>query len=427
VTRVAPLLVAALLVLAGCSAPVAETGESTTGTTTARTVTAATTDAPTTAAEQSTTAANAPDIAVRNGSLPVDPGVVFRRVQAILGTNVSAPRYVRVVDDPGDLVAGLPSGDRVPPFWRVTGLEAEQALNRTERERLENGVTTGMGGIRLYPGDGEAERVEWLLAHEFVHYVQVREQWGGTLRSTLPRTTDASTFVFRGVVEGVAVAATDEYIAAHLPGTAPNAALYREIHADLPPGSPDRYVNLAYIAGHRYVAERFETAAAATSVYADPPATSERLLHRAAGAPVALAVSVDAAEEWRHVGADRMGEAFLRVALENGLDPARAARGAGGWANDSLEVFRPRGGGDPGYAWVLRFDDAPNATVAADALQDSLTARGERAGERWRVANASVALRRPSDRTVVVVAGPGSFLDAATVDGEAGTVRVAVG
>jgi hypothetical protein len=392
------LALVGLLVLAGCVAPTAGPG-----------------DGP---------AADAPTVEVRNGSLGFDAGETFARMQAVLGTNVSAPGFVAVVDDPDDLVPG--GTGQVPRFWRLAGLDAERALNDTERERLENGVTTGLGGIRLYPGDGEPRRVEWLLAHEFVHYVQVRERWGDALRRSLPGDTDAAVFVQRGVIEGVAVHATDAYIDRHLPGAPPNAALYADLHPELPPGSPSRYVNLAYIAGARYVADRVAEPADAPAVFDAPPTTSEQLLHGTAESPTPLPISVETDGDWRQVGTDSMGEAFLRVALENGLSVARAERAAAGWGNDSLRVFR-RGGGAAGYAWLLRFDDAANATEGAAALGDWLAARGETAGDRWRVAGVEADVQQAGERTVAVLLGPGSFVGNASVATEEGAVRVGVG
>ncbi|MFB6219633.1 MAG: hypothetical protein ABEH77_10760 [Halobacteriaceae archaeon] len=418
--------VAALLVLAGCGAPAADAPATSTTTRTEETRTATATRDPagTTTTATATAGAEAPAIAVRNGTLPADPNATFRRLRAVLGTDAPPPAYVEVVASPGALAPGS-DRRRVPRFWRLLGVEPEQALTDAERRRLENGVTTGLGGIRLYPGDGDPARVEWLLAHEFVHYVQLRRGHDATLRRHLARTTDAR-FLARAIVEGVAVYATDAYVARHRPDAGPTSAFYERLHADLPPGSPSRYANLAYVAGHRYVAGRIDDPAAADAVYADPPATSEQLLHGTDDPPVPLRVAV-ATEGWRAVGSDTMGEAFLRVALENGLDPERARRAAAGWGNDSLRVFRPAGGGDPGYVWVLRFDDAADATEAERALAASLAARGNRTDGGWRVAGAPAALTRPDDRTLALAAGPAGFVNRTAVASADGGVRVSVG
>ena len=125
---------------------------------------------------------------------------------------------------------------------------------------------------------------------------------------------------------------------------------------------------------------------------------------------------------------DRLGEAFLRVALATELDDERAARAAGGWGNDTRIAFNDESGARS-YAWVVRFDAAANASTFDEAVGTYLDRRtgsgplvDDRPGRRWSgtVDDRRVAYRlvRTDDRTAVLLLGEPGFVDAGN-DGEA--------
>jgi hypothetical protein len=371
---------ACLVVLAGCAAPTAAPG-------------------------------GAPTVEVR-GPLPgdTDPGAVFERVGTLLDADADPPRAVRVLDAP-------PNGSSLPtrPFFSVVGVGPGEGLNESARRQLENGYTTAFGAVVVYPGaDPTAGATERLLAHEFVHYVQFAERRPSALAADLPDTTDGA-FVTRAVVEGVAVDTTDAYRRQHVPDRPPEVALYRDLAERFEPGSRQQYANLAYISGGQYVDARFGDPAAAAAVYRDPPETSERLLHpNQSGGPAPLAVAA-AGDRWRPSGRDTLGEAFLRVALANGVSQERARRAATGWGNDSLVPFRTAE--RAGFAWTVRYDDAANASTGVEALR-ALAAAREAETDR------TLAVRRVDARTVALVAGTDAFVATTTVRAAEGRVAV---
>jgi len=386
------LALAVLLVAAGCAAPVADDGGE--------------------------------RIDYTGGSLPFAAGPVFEDVEGTLGVDVTAPERVRVVDDPANLTGSV-TGGTVPRFWRVVGVHTDSGLSVAEVDRLENGVTSSLGTLAVYPGSEPDAGDRWVLAHEFVHYVQFQRGAGARVAAAVPASTDGR-YVQRSVIEGAAVAATDAYIAANAPDRPPNSALYRDLNRTLTPGSLSWHFNLAYVEGRAYVAERVAGPTALDAVYDDPPRTSEQVIHGlppGAETPPPLNLTV-AGDAWRRTGTDRLGEAFVRTALAANLSVARASRAAAGWGNDTLATFRRPGVENGSYAWVLRWDDASEADEFAAAMRDALTARGSATDEGWRVAGVRADLRRPDAQTTVLVAGNASFVAETTVSADGG-VRIA--
>jgi hypothetical protein len=112
--------------------------------------------------------------------------------------------------------------------------------------------------------------------------------------------------------------------------------------------------------------------------------------------------------------------------LEGRLEGDRAAAAAAGWGADRLIQFDHRDH-DTAYAWVLRWDDPDEADEFAAAMTDYLDARGDRTAGHWTDGDATFALHRVDDETVVVLAGPEPFVDNATATGSNADVTVTVG
>jgi hypothetical protein len=466
---------AAALALAGCTGPVAVDDDRTTAAATAdgtTAATAATADGTTAATAATTTAADATTatdatttdaesttpptdvgttttpttsdesrgvgetnsrVAVRGGTLPVNATRVYERVETVMRTNATAPASVRATNasafygNASGTTTGTASGHA--RLERALGLA--QPLNRS-RLVGPNGATVGYGTVAVYPGaNATPASTEALLAHELAHYVQFRQGREAALAGTLtrPRTTDAA-FVRRAVLEGVAVAVETAYVRRHHPDTETGIERSERALDALPRGSALRYGQLAYVAGYEYVLAHADDPASATSVYADPPQTSEQVLHATRDQPVALSVTVDAGDAGYRGGvADRLGEAFLRTALANAptdTDAPNASTAAAGWGEDALVVLRRNG--TTSNAWVLRFDTARDATDARDALAAVLDARGDRipedASPRWRLPDATAALHRPANRTLVLAAGTPGFVADLAVTATPGNVTI---
>ncbi|WP_049901450.1 hypothetical protein [Halococcus agarilyticus] len=113
-----------------------------------------------------------------------------------------------------------------------------------------------------------------------------------------------------------------------------------------------------------------------------------------------------------------MGEAFVRSALENGVNESRAATAAAGWGADRRVIARTDDG-DAGHAWALRWDDAANASEFVVAFQEYRAAHAMET-------DTAIRLTHVTDETVVVLAGDPGFVDAATANGTSDRVTVTV-
>jgi hypothetical protein len=330
---------------------------------------------------------------------------VYDRVLAVTGTDAPAPGSVELLNR--SEFEGTVLAPRTPAFWRLLGVTPEPARTNGTAD-LENGAVTPLGGVfLLLPENATAARARTLLAHEFVHYAQFQRGRLTALNRRLGSTTDER-FVRRAMLEGLAVYATDSYVDRYRPDGYPNSALYDRVEALFPAGSRQRYGTLAYTAGRDHLRERYDDPAAAWAVFERPPATAEQVLHGAGDPPASLSVTVRA-PEYRSAGRDTLGEAFVRTALQNGLNRSRAHRAAAGWGNDTL--VRLRADGRRSFVWALRWDDPGDAAGFVAALRDSLDARASPAGDdRWRLTDRTVGLARADD-LVLLVAGNDSFVD----------------
>jgi hypothetical protein len=417
--RLGVCLLVVALVTAGCQAPIADGGTATPATT---------------PADNETERLSAPNITVLNGSLELDPGRVFARVQAVSGTNVTPPRAVRVYNTSDAFYNSTPSGTTepiLPRFWRVAGLSTAD-VNSSALEIAKNGDVTGRGDVAIYLGPNTTladERL--LLAHEFTHYVQIQQGQQSDLNGALGGTTTQAAYLARSIIEGGAIYTTDSYVREYAPGEKLNSPWYDEIQASYPVGHVTRFQNARYIYGHDYVSTQRDSPTNRSAVYENPPQTTEQLLHGLGPGeepPTELSVESSTGDDWLASGTDTMGEAFVRHALAGDVGRDRAQRAAAGWGNDHLQIFRPFDGGDTGYVWVLDWDDTANATEFERTLRTALDARGNETGGVWSLSdvNASASVKEVSEETTAVVFGPDAFVSATSVNASEGSVRVDV-
>jgi len=360
-------------------------------------------------------------IRLNGGDLPADPNRTFARVQELMGTDVEPPDEVRVESSPPsrDGEFGAPSG-----FWVVLGVEPATAVDGA-RNGTEGGITRSQG-ITIYTGSNDTETLRLVLVHEFVHAVQFRNGRFDQLARNVSRLTVDGRYVHRAILEGVAVYVTDAYADRYPDVDGNNSRLLDRRVRGLSPGSLDRYSLSRYVVGARYVDLRVDGPDATAELYANPPNTSEQLIHGyAPGAepPRPIDVRVDGTDDgWGTARADRMGEAWIRTALRNGLNATAAHAAAAGWGNDELLTLS--NGPNRSYVWAIRFDDAGNATEFEGAFRRYLDARGTRSNGTWTVANRTVDVRPVAPETVVVLVGNDSLVESASVGGSAATVAV---
>jgi hypothetical protein len=424
------LLLAVLVVLAGCGGGAGTVSPTDTdaatdtdpGTSAGETATpggeTTTSDARTETAGRGTATAGGdtatPDESVTvDGELPadVDPELVYERVQRLTGIEASSDVTIEVRDpEDGEGAFRLPEDS----FLSFVGVEPPEGTGSAA------GVTTSGSTIALYTnGSWSALRTELVLAHEFTHALQFQTD-------AFRPAYEAAEAGNRRLTVGATVEGTASYVhRAYVERYFGRSVRYlRAFNESTPFG---KWAYGPYWLGARYVETRIDDPRRLSGVLDDPPRTTEQVLHGYGPdeeRPRPLSVEGSAGDGWDVDRPQVTGELVVNVVLSTELGDDRAWRAAAGWGADRLVRFS---GDGTGFAWVLRWDSPAEATEFREALQRFLDARGDRSGDRWRGPDHAYRVETVGEETVVLLVGPDSFLDAAAVDGTAGDVSVAVG
>lgn len=288
------------------------------------------------------------------------------------------------------------------------------------------GGSGGPGRVSVsYRNGTHPERIERVLVHEFAHAFEPP-----SLRADLraaagdhANTTDA-TLARKAVAEGAAVYVADAYADRYLPGVANQSASLAAEWSAMPDAT--RLLWSPYRYGAANVRSRVSSPGQLAGVYADPPLTTEGVLHpdREATEPRPLSVrSDDAGSEWDLASVDTNGELYLRVLLESELAWTRAASAAAGWGNDRLLAFSD--GDGTSHAWVLRWDTPRDAMQFRAALSDYLDASATRRPWGWSDGDTAFRSGCVTSQTCYVLAGDRGFVTSARVTGNDSAVTVA--
>lgn len=363
-------------------------------------------------------------VAVSGLPLDVDEERVYRAVVEMHGREYESAPAV-------DLrVKERPAPSRTDQVWEPTAFMElwgfdPSAMNETSIAGLAVGTRVFLYTEPVPTSEGRRS----VLAHEFTHVLQ---HDAGAFERTMAgiRQGDGNARrVYTAVVEGTATYAQERYVAEKLNGTAerPTWAEATENRSRF-----GVYAIAPYVFGPRYVRERVDSLENLDAVYDRPPRTTEQVIHgygpgEEPARPLSVRVDEGAGTEWYQRDERVRGELFVRLVLEGQLDRERAADAAAGWGADRVVTFGEAGAGTRAHAWVLRWDDASEADAFAAAVRDYLDGRADRAAGRWVDGDETFDLRRVGDETVVVLAGPDRFVDAASVDGTSANVTVGVG
>lgn len=263
--------------------------------------------------------------------------------------------------------------------------------------------------------DDPTAAVEATLAHEYVHVVQVETNFSLTDDELTELQASVSPGMFANIREGAAEYVADVYAERYLEGV----DLQAERRAAYEQAQPNAWKlsRAGYYFGYCHVAARVESPRQLPAVYEAPPETEEQLIHGLSPneePPVDL--SVQAEEGWQPRGT--VGELHLRVALTEHLTASRAADAAAGWGNDTLL----RRSDD--YVWVVRMDDAANASELEAALGSHVD--GLRAATDPIDRSTDVAYRvvRVDEETVALVVGDSAFVEAVRISADEGAVNI---
>lgn len=424
---VSALAVVALLLVAGCSAPVPgpdDVGSDTTTTTQSPQQTTATqsdTTETTETTDEGTGNESSEDeyggpVEVTNGSLPFNASLVFERVTALLDVNVTPPKQVDIKGH-----SAMETNARgLPEFAQVMGI----GDGESSRSVAAAGVTRGPNYVALNARIlDDTDQARDVLVHEYVHVVQYRQGSIETAyRNINPGTTD-SQMTHLAVVEGIPVYIEGEYD--HAYGHGEPTGMDQMVEAYNRAEGVRRYALAPYAFGAVYAEQRAGDASAVHDIYENPPRTTEAIIHgyMPDEEPVRGLQGNISTDGWNWADRDRLGELFVRQVLVTELDRDRAKVAAEGWGVDRHYTFK--NGNETAYVWALRWDSVEDADEFEAATRDYLDARAEKQDGRWQTENTSFRVVRTSPETVVLVVGPDDFVTTTEVSGTNETVDVA--
>lgn len=388
--RKTAVIVAVLLVFAGCSG---QSGTATPEDTGGTTPSLATT-------QQETTGVQRVEVAELEASLgDVNATEVWLRVLDLTGLE-------RPSSPPDVVVLTREAEARVTPtpFQRSLGAENYTASSGDASGQYQPRSDTV--SIRRTPNSTD-EQTETTLAHEFAHVLQYRH--------SLTSFPDDDGLATQTAIEGAAKYVEWQY--AERFGSADPEANYRRIAPELRPVAKLGYA--PYYHGAKWVRNHSDPDAPLESTFENQPTTAEQVLHDlppGSEPPRNLTTHGEsgATGTFDFASRERRGEAELRFLLEYGLSSTRAERAAAGWGEDRWMRFANASA--DGYGWVIRWDSGSEAREFEALFADF-------------GANVSEPLRLEpvGEETTVVFSGREAFVENATATGTAGNVTVAAG
>ena len=243
------------------------------------------------------------------------------------------------------------------------------------------GVGTGILG--LFTGRDLVS--EFLIAHELTHALQDQHYHLPTGPEPLLDGHGDRELARHALLEGDATLAAFAYVLGRQLDRRTIDVVARQLHGV--PGELDRKypdmppllrASLAfqYDTGTTFTGEALADGgwAAVDRVHADPPESTEQVLHparyyAARDRPLTVTLGGTAQLEtagWTRILEDTLGELSIRVLAEHALSPEQAARVAEGWGGDRLRAFQR--GEDLVLVWMTGWDSAGDAVEFADAL-----------------------------------------------------------
>ncbi|HEX5691168.1 MAG TPA: hypothetical protein VFX76_14240 [Roseiflexaceae bacterium] len=252
------------------------------------------------------------------------------------------------------------------------------------------------------------------IAHEFVHSLQ--DQHYDLEKMRPDNLDDDRSRAISALIEGDATVSGLQYAQQHMSPTE-LATLLRESGAastatlDRAPAYIRESLIFPYQAGAQFIVALARSGgyAAVDTALADPPQSSEQILHpekyqgtpRDEPLPIAMVALTDTlGANWTYQDSDTLGEFDFSILLrENGVsDPDKAA---GGWGGARYALYQ---NGEQALVILgTRWDSAADASEFAAALEQSL-AKAKRAGDLWSDGDRFVGFVQRDDQ-VIYVAG----------------------
>jgi hypothetical protein len=284
------------------------------------------------------------------------------------------------------------------------------------------------------PTMGVRDRVTY--AHEFTHNLQDQHY---DLKQLFARAAGNGDYeeAIRALVEGDATISMSLYADANL--TAMDIASYQLEYAQsldfsglLTPGSGPLTESAAafpYTDGASFVALLYEEGGwpAVARAYADPPRSTEQILHPEAYYSGDEPLRVDLPDlgarlggGWKAVVEDTLGELYTRIYLEQSLDIDNAIRAGSGWGGDRYQVLQD-GQGRLALALRTAWDSTTDAMEFFEGYSAFVVVRGggspavlqaDDTHMRWQLPGRQFYISRAGGQVLVLHAPDAATLDA---------------
>ncbi|MGB9987522.1 hypothetical protein [Salarchaeum japonicum] len=344
------LLAVLLLLVAGCSAPTADTTVTTTS------GPADTTDVP-------------PDgpLAYEDATIPYDGPRVLERVERLRDLNATGT--IRVEE------AMLRSGGERDIRDSALGIDpaGAVALGLKTNASVPAGNVLGVtySGPRVVLRENvDAYPQELVLAHELTHALQYQHDFTAVQIGTSGLLDTDRALAVRAVIEGDAQATAVAYR---------NRSLSNASLPVVPFGSVTRerwqaaFSGAYYHYGYEYIRERATTTAERNAVLRSPPNSTRALLHPGVNATKPAVADPPRTSDLTPVQYDTVGELGIRLALRaNGVQTEDAASAAFGWRNDRMTYYD---GPDAPVHWRTAWQNESEAGAFAAAWHGLLDSR----------------------------------------------------
>ncbi len=210
------------------------------------------------------------------------------------------------------------------------------------------------GELFVLANDGAVDLLEeFIYSHEFAHAIQ-QSLFDLTAMLDAAGEDSEARFALRVLFEGDATLASGRYAGEHL-DQAETIRQAQEVEG-LSPDVPrviEESATFPYREGLGFVLYLFGQGGwdAVNAAYADPPTTSEQIMHPGKYDEREPALTIDLpdvaqalGEGWEEADVDVMGEFFYKLVLEERISTRRASRAAAGWGGDRYVLLRGPGG-----------------------------------------------------------------------------------
>ena len=192
----------------------------------------------------------------------------------------------------------------------------------------------------------------WTLAHEYVHALQDRTFDLDAIEESIGETNQDALLAFRALVEGDASIAGAQYAITSLSREEINALAST---GDSPgdaflsaPRALREILLFPYQAGSDYISSLLPGGwSAVDDAYTRPPLSTEQVMHPEKYQENEQPLEVDLpnvtavlSPGWEEMRRNAIGEFFIRVLLEHGIDTRAAHLAAEGWGGDAYALYR---------------------------------------------------------------------------------------